>query len=346
MSTIKYHYAYNETQTTVDIKDVTPEDRARNRFFCIGCGAEMVAKLGKKNAHHFAHKRDESCNTETYLHKLAKKMLKKKFDESHIFEIEYKREVTCSKCTSCPFYNEKDCYEMIPEKFNLKEFYNICIEEEKIGNYRADLLLKNEENNDPPILIEIHVTHESTYEKLNSNYKIIEISIQTEDDIRKLMTHSISENENDPIFFNKNFKRKSNKTRSLGKKRLSRFCLFKRGETFVPNIEYISCNDEKKNQEAALELRIDSYTSYYQWNIEGYDFGIVKARQMGYEIKNCSLCEHIHIHNISKGPISCKLSFEKSLFPDLKNDIQCPYFKLNSDRVKKIEQSMPPIKRV
>lgn len=251
MSTITYHYAYNETHAIVDINDVTPENRTRYRFCCIACGAEMIAKLGNKNAHHFAHKGNESCNTETYLHKLAKKILKKKFDESHVFEIEYNRKVTCSECTSCPFYNEEICFEMIPEKFNLKEFYDICIEEQKIGNYRADLLLKNKVNNTAPILIEINVTHKSTNEKLNSNFKIIEISIQTDDDIRELMAHSISESTR--IIFNKNFKRNSNKSIPLEKKRVFRFYLFKSGKTFVSNIEDMPyCNEEKKNQKPFL----------------------------------------------------------------------------------------------
>ena len=77
MRTSKYHYAYNENKIVIDIRNVSAEYRIKNSFYCISCGTEMVAKLGHKNIHHFAHKSgDEFCSSETYLHKLGKLLLK------------------------------------------------------------------------------------------------------------------------------------------------------------------------------------------------------------------------------------------------------------------------------
>ena len=68
MADIKYSYAY-DGDVVVHIDDVSEH----GTFYCISCGKEMVAKLGDKKSHHFAHKvNDVSCNSETYLHKLAK----------------------------------------------------------------------------------------------------------------------------------------------------------------------------------------------------------------------------------------------------------------------------------
>lgn len=47
----------------------------------------MVAKLGHKNIHHFAHKSgDESCFSETYLHKLGKLLSRNKFKNLQRFK--------------------------------------------------------------------------------------------------------------------------------------------------------------------------------------------------------------------------------------------------------------------
>ena len=88
MPKIKYHYALNKNGDIVDIADVDKENRKAQRFFCINCGAEMIPKLGKFKVRHFAHKAETpDCNSETYLHKLAKLRLKEKFYSSAPFEI-------------------------------------------------------------------------------------------------------------------------------------------------------------------------------------------------------------------------------------------------------------------
>ena len=88
--TIKYHYALDETGTLISVEDVCPEDRNKHRYTCLGCGAEMILKAGKVKARHFAHKvNTEHCGVETYLHKLAKRIVKRKFESGGKFEIEY-----------------------------------------------------------------------------------------------------------------------------------------------------------------------------------------------------------------------------------------------------------------
>lgn len=58
-----------------------PQDMQEN---CIvyNVGQELVARLGQHNTKHFSHKSDTACDGESYLHKLAKRRIKEKFDSS------------------------------------------------------------------------------------------------------------------------------------------------------------------------------------------------------------------------------------------------------------------------
>ena len=80
---VKYHFAKNEAGEIFDIDDVTVEYRDAHSFYCIGCGAEMGARLGGKNSHHFYHTGGSDCGFgESDLHRYAKKMLRKKFEDN------------------------------------------------------------------------------------------------------------------------------------------------------------------------------------------------------------------------------------------------------------------------
>jgi competence protein CoiA len=60
----------------VGIDDV--ENGLNCKCICIDCGEKLIARNnGKKRRHHFAHKHECSGNIETYLHKVAKEIIKK-----------------------------------------------------------------------------------------------------------------------------------------------------------------------------------------------------------------------------------------------------------------------------
>ena len=157
MCTVRYHFAYDEHDSIIDTDNVSSEYRKEHDFHCISCGALMMARLGNEKAHYFAHKGGESCGSETYLHKLAKLMLKRKFDNSQSFVIEYTLRIKCSRNQSCPFYRKERCHDIIMGKYDLKEYYDTCMEEQQVGNYRADLLLTKSTRKDrAPVSIETH----------------------------------------------------------------------------------------------------------------------------------------------------------------------------------------------
>ena len=73
-------------------------------------------------------------------------------------------------------------------KYDLKEYYDTCMEEQQMGDYRADLLLTNSTRKDRvPVSIEIYVTHRCVEAKRSSALKIIEIHIRSDNDSRRLM---------------------------------------------------------------------------------------------------------------------------------------------------------------
>ena len=74
---ITYPNAVDENGTVHNIGTITDSNRSEHKFYCLGCGKEMVPVLFKQQDRtcHFRHKVNESCNQETYLHNLAKTIL-------------------------------------------------------------------------------------------------------------------------------------------------------------------------------------------------------------------------------------------------------------------------------
>ena len=170
MPKIKYHYALNDNGGIVDITDVDKENRKVQRFVCINCGEEMIAKLGEIKVRHFAHKSETpDCSSETYLHKLAKLRLKEKFYSSESFEIAYWQEVKCSDKSSCPFFKEEECKEKKLKSFDIKKYYDTWQEEHRADSFIADLKISSSLNPDlPPVIIEIYVSHKCSMPKKES----------------------------------------------------------------------------------------------------------------------------------------------------------------------------------
>lgn len=311
----------------------------------------MQARLGNKNRHHFAHKSDVVCGSETYLHKLGKALLKKKFEESPEFIIEYKRHFECAKRKSCEFYSQRECHSDDFEAFDLKKYYDTCTEEKKIGDYTPDLLLSNSNNcKIPPVLIEIWVTHKCTTEKRESGAKIIEIHVKDEDSLRNLTLPDARIMESEDIIFS-GFDR-SAKEEVLNNRRLPRFALFQSGAAIVSKPEDTpTCNDGKMYSKAILELKFDYYECCDTPNeyddteesITIYDYGFAVALQLGYEVKNCNLCKYL-----KQGydePIICCL-YKKYGTPKCPKQSEangCKYYSFDNDKVEKITDKLKDV---
>lgn len=191
---LKYNYAYDEFGSIINIADVPKEGHLDRVFFCIGCGNPMVAAIGPKRRYFRHRAEDVNCSNESYLHKLAKKLIKQKFDDfSKPFNIQIKGKYECAQ--HCKLYNEKNCTKLdMQDPIDLHKYYNLCEEEkgEEGDKDRADLLLTPINSKNDPLFIEMKCTHECT-EKKKEKHKIIEVWIKSEKDIYWLIENTWKE---------------------------------------------------------------------------------------------------------------------------------------------------------
>lgn len=358
MAGVKYNYALDEHGRLVSIKQAYLERNDGHTYHCMGCGSGMFARLGEVREWHFAHRCDEiHCGTETYLHMVAKRLVKEKFEKNEPFLVGYYRDVKCSDSQTCPFAKNKECHTHKLETFDLKEYYDTCEEEKPVGNYIADLLLTNSSKPDrEPVLIEIQVSHKSTLQKRDSGLRIIEIRIKTEEDIAALLSAPIVENPDvkfgsvsdvETIGFAKfhGFK-KASATEPLAMRGIQRFYLYRSGKAFVTNMdEFMSCRDAriKDNDNAIFEASIDCF---YLGSPSPYEYGYALARQNGIDVKTCQFCKyHRSGYEVGFGlePIFCCLykKYGTPENPEPQYAKDCGYYREDRDLLEEIQQSMP-----
>ena len=300
MAGVKHHYALNEQGRLVSIKQAYLERNDSHTYHCLGCGAGMIARLGEVRTWHFAHRADEAhCGTETYLHKLAKRLIKEKFEKDPSFLVGYYRDVKCLDMGTCPFAKDEECHIPKLETFDLKEFYDTCQEEVFIDGFRPDLRLTCSSKPDrEPVFIEIFKAHQSDEPKIDSNYRIIETKrIDSEKDIDDIVEKGFIEGENCTTY---NF---HPKLPSIRKKDvpIDRFVLFKNGAAKVYKaIDYeVYCAkiNEKVHSNSLVELNmvgqgVDIWAdNVIEKSLDSYQTGLVYLVKKGMNIRNCILCK-------------------------------------------------------
>lgn len=192
--THRYKYAISDAGTPIFIDDITQENRRDTTYTCAGCGRQLFPVLAEKRERHFRHEKDSECSDyNRYLHEYAKAALKKRFDESNTFIVQYYAYQECKQFQTCQVRQDhswEKCSFHGLYKLDLKKFYDTCTpekgfyEETPEGKHRyvADLKLTSSESAIPPTILEVWVNHECTEEKKNSNAHIIEIKITEEKD--------------------------------------------------------------------------------------------------------------------------------------------------------------------
>lgn len=195
MSKVKYQHAYidDDRDNVISIDDITDQNRKQHKYFCVGCGKELLPRAidSKCRKPHFYHKEEVICSGETYLHKLTKHVLKRKFDNEPSFFVEYIVSKECSN-TNCKYRNPRCREEHVPYRIDLKKYYDTCTLETGINGFVADVLLTNSKNpNIEPTLIEVCVKHPCDEEKRNSGLRIIEIKIKEEQNINSLQHQDV-----------------------------------------------------------------------------------------------------------------------------------------------------------
>jgi hypothetical protein len=186
MNDVAFPYALDENGNFVCINDFTKENIIGHVYKCPACGCEMRPRLGLKNKHHFYHK-GESC--EGYLHEVAKLLIKDIFDRSERFYIALEK--YCDRKNDCPFVEKLNCSHVLTH-FNLKDYYDTCSIETRVEDgFIPDVLLTHSEHKERELYIEIFVTHACSEEKINSGKRIVELELNTMEDLLR-MTNSFN----------------------------------------------------------------------------------------------------------------------------------------------------------
>lgn len=206
-SDVLYGYALiDDTNSVVCIKDIDRVFSRSHKFFCPYCHNEMYATFGEVKRPHFRH-RGNNCVYNKYLHSLAERVFYEEYskclNEKRPFFLEIYVPVTCNN--ACVLWTHADCKERyISRIVDLTEEYTrISLETNvNIDNryWRPDILL--ETINGKQCWIEIWVSHETVEEKRKKG-NIIEIKIDSEDDLLKIRQHKLvqSEREDNSVRF-------------------------------------------------------------------------------------------------------------------------------------------------
>lgn len=180
--TQNYSYAKNSSDKLINVYSA----ERGGTYFCPICGELMTPHMGKVRRWHFVHKNTGKCSYESYLHMLAKIKIREAFISSEHFLLSYKAKALCS--CECPFIGFPKCEGETPVEFDLRNYYDTCDIEAQYKQFRADLLLTSSTNPKlPPVLIEIKVTHKCTEDKITDGVRIIEIPIQSEEQINDIV---------------------------------------------------------------------------------------------------------------------------------------------------------------
>lgn len=148
---------------TILISELTEAERGGNcNCTCPACGEPLIAKMGNKNRHHFAHKTDSTCDiahaNESALHRYAKEII-----QAH------KRILLPGwEITEDDFF--LDCAEIdLPSQDPIYCFYTFISSEKQIKDIIPDAIIKIKDNE---LIVEIKVTHAVDSNKSASTQKL------------------------------------------------------------------------------------------------------------------------------------------------------------------------------
>ncbi|MBD1945781.1 hypothetical protein H6F50_26090 [Coleofasciculus sp. FACHB-712] len=310
---IKYKYAYRAENKVLYIGDLQKTEDIKNEVFtCISCGNTLIPKLGEIRQKHFAHKHIQNCSEETYLHRLAKLIFAQEYqlclNKNEPFYIELKIDRRCNA------YEEKlgkICQlDTINKTFDLTKRYVKLDLETKNDAFIPDILLSDISYN-KNLFIEIAVTHKITDKKAQSKFQIIEISIESEEDILFIKEHIISQN--NPKIKLINFDIKPEQGNICNgqncSERMGFFRVYKNGKSILtweslPKAYFIL----KNHKNIILYYKIISSKEVYLSSYE-YKKNLVDAYNAKVAIKNCSLCRYhgeSWSYSNEEEPIFCK----------------------------------------
>lgn len=201
-SRIQYPFAFDENDNLVHIDSVQREHRHERTYHCPGCGDRMIPRIGKSNAHHFAHAENNSCDVESAIHIFAKRILATRFnDRSRPFNVKFWTRHICRSKEGCRYYDQNYCEDYQMDEFELHKTYDKPAREEvrlkTVSDevFQPDVILESSSPKHAPIFLEVYHKHKSSPKKLESGQHIIEIRVKDWSELIDLETIEIVQSE-------------------------------------------------------------------------------------------------------------------------------------------------------
>ncbi len=165
-------------------------------------------------------------------------------------------------------------------RHDLKKYYPTCEIERGHGGFVPDILCLRQR---APLFIEILVTHECSEENRTSGNRIIELVIDSEESIDKLVSSSvIRESENMRLY---GFRRTEMSYRNL-QRPLVKYTLYRSGKSHVSE-ESVNCrNYQNRHPSAIYEITASADAD----PVLMYLAGKTMAHREGLLQKDCSIC--------------------------------------------------------
>ena len=330
---ITHRVALDENGERHRIGDITPENRRKHRYFCLGCGDEMKANLcGHGIQSYFSHKSEGwegKCSPETALHRFAKKELVNRFNNQEKFEVGYYVNNECLLKDTCRVAKiaRAGCNGRQLRTFDLKKLYDTSKEEGACDGFKADVLLTSKQNPDtPPLFLEVFWSNDCTEAKINSGHPIIEIAVRDEEDAAKPIRETVGEEENSVKFYN--FERETHFSDAV---MMDRFVLLKNGKKGVLK-KCFSCGEmETKHIKGAI-FELNIINEEYQYGPKPkhnlFALGISAAIMRGVPVRHCNFCQ-----NISRCPV-CSVKYDNADKCAIAS--KCKHWNLYTEKCRKI----------
>jgi hypothetical protein len=287
------------------------------------------------------------------LHRLAKETFYQTYldclkkQESFYIELFYQE--CCSKFINL---NKKECLSANVDRklYDLTQFYNSIFLEKSDDEFKPDLLLVHKNNTNEKIYVEIAVTHKISDKKQHSKYKIIEITINSEEDIEQIKNKLISESNAKFIHF-KDRKKENNSNCLCEKQSYYYFVIHNTGKYYL-GCDYPSKINKVQTQKSVLYFsaqKADHFDEHfrikdilirflYEAYIDGFPIEncvlytrefIIDAYLHCFFIESCLMCKYIDNNSI-KNPcksIYCKHYLIKQMVSPT-NAKHCEYLEL------------------
>lgn len=289
---MKNLYALNNSKDLINILDV---DKTKvEKYFCLQCGDELIARKGEINKHHFSHKNKIDCNYETYLHKLGKLVFYNTYNDclenNKPFFVDFETMRNCNTCIKIENINRICEIESHHGKFDLTKTFNEIYLEEHHNGFVPDVLLKSKETDDV-IFIEIFVTHSCENDKIESGIRVIEIEVRNENDLSFISDLHFKNNIENCRFYN--FKIKTIEKNFIDVEQCEKtagfFSIYKNGKARVRELFIKDLNIELLNENLIYKKVLD-FSEDNNFIGHHYKKLIIEASQSGVKFKNCFAC--------------------------------------------------------